>query len=151
MVYLLPFWEEIMNILPILFLSIAHLACDERFLEGTGKAINKNHCFWQGGQKSQLNWRRHRPLPHPSSFPATSSGFDMLQESLFLKKTKNSLNSYFSLAVSALHMLMARCCCWQHRAWLRARASNPDGLLLLLGSSAYLLPFLGLVFSTLLH
>lgn len=87
---LLPFGEEI--IFSIHFPpSIAHLACNERFLEDTGKAISGKHCFCHGGQK--LNWRRHKLLPHPSSLPLFQAGFGklVLQELLVPKKTKSSL------------------------------------------------------------
>lgn len=101
---LLPFGEEI--IFSIHFPpSIAHLACNERFLEDTGKAISGKHCFCHGGQK--LNWRRHKLLPHSSSLPlfqTTSPGFGklMFQELLGPKKTKSSsvfpLSSVFLLS-----------------------------------------------------
>lgn len=66
-----------------------------------------------------------------SYFLTTSPGFDklMLQESLFLKKTKNSLEPLLLPPwASALHSFPVRLCCRQHNAWFKARASKPDRL-----------------------
>lgn len=90
---LLPFGEEIIFSIHFPPSLQAHLACNERFLEDTEKAISGKHCFYHGGQKR--NWRRHKLLPHPSSlplFPTTSPGFGklVLQELLIPKKAKSS-------------------------------------------------------------